>query len=120
MQLSINYFSIIWTSPTCACTFAADVIFTRTQRYKAFHLNEVDITATIKQVQKTIEYAEWLAKAAEDELLRYGEFVRWFRSGESFKQQKFSWMLTHSFTQSKYGHQKACAPTMDLGMSCAR
>lgn len=54
----------------------------RTQRYKPFHLHETDIAAVIKQVQKLIEYAEWLAKAAEEELLRYGEFVRWFRSGE--------------------------------------
>jgi len=63
-----------------------DPLCYRTQRYKAFHLGEADITATIKQVQKTIEYAEWLAKTAEDELLRYGEFVRWFRSGECLVQ----------------------------------
>ncbi|KAF9509349.1 hypothetical protein BS47DRAFT_1396967 [Hydnum rufescens UP504] len=52
----------------------------RTQRYKAFHLREADIIQVIKQTTKVIEFAEWLARDAEEEMLRYLEFVKWFRS----------------------------------------
>ncbi|KAF8337366.1 anaphase-promoting complex, cyclosome, subunit 4-domain-containing protein [Cantharellus anzutake] len=51
-----------------------------TQKYKLFHLREADIVQAVKQVLKAIEFSEWLSKEAENELHRYFEFAKWFKS----------------------------------------
>lgn len=74
----------------------------RPQRYKHFHLHEGDISNTIKQCLKMIEYAEWLAKEAEDELMHYGEFVRWVRGGESLVELCLPLFLLRSLFDARF------------------
>lgn len=68
----------------CCCGYAyyplAHVRY-RPQRYEAFHLDEAFVHETIDQIMLLIELSEWLAKEAQEELIKYLEFAKWFRSG---------------------------------------
>ncbi len=89
----------------------------RTQRYKSFHFREPDIAQVIRQILKAIELAEWLAKDAENELHRFLEFSKWFKSGKIRCLRCFS--PRHLINRTFYAPQKVLERMMEVAMSCA-